>query len=114
MALPSGLQHLTCGVTLPSGRQHLMRGAAQRPAAPEVVKQFNQSFENVALPSGPSFRAHCTAPCAAEARPAWQWREEWDAQLRGFVEKHAEGREWKATMEFIRPYPMDDFIWNVY
>ena len=68
----------------------------------------------MALPSGPSFRAHCTAPCAAEARPAWQWREEWDAQLRGFVEKHAEGREWKATMEFIRPYPMDDFIWNVY
>ena len=38
----------------------------------------------------------------------------WEALLQGFVATHPEGREWKATMEFVKPLPKDDFIWNVY
>ena len=66
------------------------------------------------LPVGDGFSAHCTAPCRAAARPAWRWREAWEAQLARFVEEHPEGREWRATMAFVTPHKKDDFIWNVY
>jgi hypothetical protein len=58
--------------------------------------------------------AHCTAPCPTEALPAWRWREQWEVQLRAFVERHPEGREWAATMAFVTPLQKDDFIYNVY
>ena len=66
------------------------------------------------LPRGADYRPHCTAACRTETRPAWQWRAAWEAQLRGFVEGHPEGREWRSTMQFVTPFPKDDFIWNVY
>ena len=66
------------------------------------------------LPQGADFRAHCTAACKADTRPAWQWREAWEAQLNEFVGSTKEGREWRASMEFVAPHVKDDFIWNVY
>ena len=41
-------------------------------------------------------------------------RERWEQQLSDFIDKHPDGREWRATMDFVTPYPKDDFIWNVY
>lgn len=58
--------------------------------------------------------AHCTAPCPAETKPAWQWRQLWDAQLAAFLERDPMGRKWKATMAFERPIDMDTFMYNVY
>jgi hypothetical protein len=58
--------------------------------------------------------AHCTAPCPAAAKPAWQWRQVWEAQLAAFLSREEVGRKWRAAMAFVRPHAMDDFIYNVY
>ena len=101
-----------------SGTEQPVSGGAGRAVAAPAGSAMAAAAD-AALPPGsglelPPLVAHCTAACPSQQRPAWEWRQSWEAELREFVRTAPEGRQWQATMAFVKPHDKDTFLWNVY